>query len=333
MQCDTPAPGPFPLPWHPSAICAGLHVEDISILSLSQASPSRALLGRCPSHQAGCGAGAWLVGGALSILVRSSCAGGDDRPGVWGIGPSLSLPNGTKTWPYPFFLPSPADFVTEGPSGPPCAPLAPAPGAPPAAADPVSGRPFPPPPQLPRRASERQDRAGAPEPAPTRPGTEDTPEANKGPGYPARIRSPRRPNARLASPAPPSERLLIWSNDTRVLRAGRTSPRGAEMPGPPGVSRAVSALQPGRGTGELAEEGTPRGWGSRVVGGTPWKAELKQGDTPGVPWVGRTPLHPRERPAACILERRFTKLVVVVRWPRGSPGHLWVASGMGPREN
>ena len=110
---------------------------------------------------------------------------------------------------------------------------------------------------------------------PRRPETQETPAADKGPGSPAPPWARGRPPA---WPAPPSERLLIWSNDTRG------SPGGARLSAGPAArtSAAVRRLSASRrAVSELQGLGGRR-WGTGEQGTSEEEGDLR------TVWLGRS---------------------------------------------
>ena len=230
---DTPAHGPS------AHLAPRLHAEDVSIPAAVSSPP----LTPPPAGLGGLGSG---VGGAFSSSARSSRPGGGHRaseePSAWSVG-DWSFPSPPQRDKDPAFPILPAigrlTWWQRGRGGrgetPPSA--TPVLGAPPAPPDPVSGRPSAARPRTSRpgrRAlgTRREPRSRRPR----RRRTEETPAANKGPGSPAPPRSPGALARPAAPPAPPGERLLIWSNDTRG------SPGGARLsPGP--AARTSAAIR------------------------------------------------------------------------------------------
>lgn len=153
------------------------------------------------------------------------------RPGAWGLVLPVPSPAGQRPGLPHFSCHRPAYLVAQEPRGLSRDPTpTPRPGAPPAPADPVSGRPSTAAPHLPGGVAARQGPGGSPGTgARDARGFRKRPRQTKGRGP---QRRPEPGGARPPGPRRPASVSLFGQMTRGVLRAGRASPR-AQPRGPP----------------------------------------------------------------------------------------------------
>ena len=131
------------------------------------------------------------------------------RPGAWGLVLPVPSPAGQRPGLPHFSCHRPAYLVAQEPRGLSRDPTpTPRPGAPPAPADPVSGRPSTAAPHLPGGSPRARDLAGALEPAPATPGDSGNARGRQRAGVPSAALSPGAP-ARLARAAQRASPYLV----------------------------------------------------------------------------------------------------------------------------